>query len=825
MRAIRPAFAASCGRNRATMWIAILRVAIAVCLAILPVAARAQAPAQQPAPDDPPLPLIGNMQLPSPTALLDEARDWIVLKDNRVIVAQPVYPRPNTLEKLEEKLEALRRLPAPRDPAERRKHQDELDTLQYIIVQLPGEELLYRLNRDHVALIVHYEDHLLQQAANLTGARRFREAFELLFVLARRAPDWPGLAEGQQRLLFAQAQDHYESGRYERALAVLEDLHSRNPEYAGLSATLGRVADRLITDAAGREDFRRARHFLGRLANLDPEHEVAIRWRTDFENRARTLRDKALAASAAGRHDEAAAEIARAANIWPALPNLRTEFDRLKRRHQTLRVGVLRFVDSPAGGAPPEVPRPNVLAGDAERRHARLTVTRLFEPGRADRITRFDTDHCDLWEPTDLGRRVEFFLRAGRPAWDPQPALSAADVVRELHARLNERSPRFDERLASYIESAAVNGPWQFEIRFRRVPLRPEPLLSIAVPVQEEGALAAAGPFRVHDRGEGVLVYRRARPEPDDLRLYHLAEVIERRFDSPDDAMRALLRGEIDALPSVEPRDVQALRRNDEYLIRQSALPVTHVVQFHPASAALKNGELRRAMEFSIDREQILRETVLKGASAEFGRVVSGPFPTRSFAYDSTVIPRKPNRVLAYTLAFSVRKRISGGLPKLRMVCVPDPLARAAAARLIEQWKQAGIEVELLPAETASLDDGWDLVYRTVRMADPLTELWPFLTLDAQARVDGLALLPDWLRQQVIDLEYAADWKTAEERLKRLHRELAAETAFLPLWEVEEFQALRRTVRLPQGATDRPVTLYDGIEQWSVDPVYPRESP
>ncbi|MEX0716591.1 MAG: ABC transporter substrate-binding protein [Planctomycetaceae bacterium] len=811
------------------------RIAIFGAAVILTLAG-SRLPAQaQPAPaaDDPPLPVIGEMELPPPAKLLEAAFDWIVLKDERVIVALPVYPRPGTLAKLEEKSEALRKLPVPRDPGERRKLEDEIESLEYIIVQLPGEETLYRLKRELVENVIHYEDHLLQQAARLTEAKKFREAFELLFLLARRDPNWPGLPEAQQGLLFAQAADHFESDRHERALAVLEDLHGRNPEYPELSRQLGRVVEAIIAPAADEEDFRRARHFLERLTNVEPQHATAMKWRVEFEGRAQTLFDAALAASDAGRHAEAAAEVARAAEIWPRLTGLRPAFERMLRRFQTLRVGVLRLADDPIPTSPvatapqPErAARANILAGSPAARHAKLTTSRLFQPGRVDRITRFDTDHFELWEPTDLGRRVEFFLRQGRPAWDPQATLSAADVVRELQARLDERSPRFDERLAGFVESATLNGPHRFEVRFRRIPLRPEPLLSIPVAAEaEDGGHAPAGPFRSHAQRDDALVYRRARDEPEDLQRFHVAEIIERRYDSHDQAMQALLRGEVDALPAVQPWDVPVLRKDENLVVRQSSVPTTHVVQFHPDSAALKNGELRRALSFAIDRERILRSTVLRGAPAEFGRVVTAPFSTRSFAYDALVAPRQPDRTLAYTLAFSAGRRIEGGVPKLRLACVPDPLARAAAERLVEEWQRVGIEVELLDADTATVDDGWDLVYRTVRMTDPLTELWPFLTLDPQARIAGLSALPDWLRQEVIDLEYAADWKTAEDRLRRVHRHLAADATLIPLWEVEEYQVARRAVRRSPGASEQPFSPYDGIEQWIVDPSYPTDKP
>ena len=48
------------------------------------------------------LPKLADMQLPTAEQLLrDPHRDWIILKTEEVIVTEPVYPRPGTLEKMQ----------------------------------------------------------------------------------------------------------------------------------------------------------------------------------------------------------------------------------------------------------------------------------------------------------------------------------------------------------------------------------------------------------------------------------------------------------------------------------------------------------------------------------------------------------------------------------------------------------------------------------------------------------------------------------------------------------------------------------------------------
>ena len=150
------------------------------------------------------------------------------------------------------------------------------------------------------------------------------------------------------------------------------------------------------------------------------------------------------------------------------------------------------------------------------------------------------------------------------------------------------------------------------------------------------------------------------------------------------------------------------------------------------------------------------------------------------------------------------------------MLCEPDPNIRKAAELLVADWKRTGIEIELIddptkPVRKDSLD--WDIVYRTASMADPLTELWPFVTLDDHVRVSSLKHLPDWLRREFLELDTVSDRQTALGRLRRMHRLLQSEVQLIPLWEIDEFLTFRRDV---QGFAAEPVTPYQNIEQWTV---------
>jgi hypothetical protein len=565
-------------------------------------------------------------------------------------------------------------------------------------------------------------------------------------------------------------------------------------------------------------------------------------------------------ARSAGEHRRALTHAERAAAIWPSTPDLRARYRVFADRYQILHVGVL---DLPLAQAlPPASAGRPVSLSYVEERAQRLQEIRFFEVDHADDgSAHYRTRYCDWWEPLNLGRAVRFELRNSRQSWEMQPVVTAAEIARRIAARLDPAHPAYDERLAGYARSVEVHSPYSFTVQFDRVPVRIEPLLSIPIlehdPASDadDGAEATslvdaraadhelprvsftaaperAGGFQRTELTSDLAVYRRALPEPDDVRVYHLAEIHEHRYDDFDAALQGLLRGEVSMLVRPPAWIVDLLVADDEMLksffVEKMAVPVTHVVQFHPHSKALKNREYRRALAYGIDRQQILTETVLKSDTSRLGRVVNGPFPSRSDAVNALVETREYDPLAAVSLALAARKQLGGELPPLAMAVVDDAVAREAAERLVEAWSRIGIDVQILELPAGPLvGDGetepeWDLIYRTVQLIEPSVQLWPFLTLRERARMSDLDPFPDWLRQEIIDLDLVTDWREAVQSVNRLHLRLWGDVLLLPLWEVDEYLIYRKHVR---GVPVRPVHPYEDVDHWIVEAWYPEPLP
>ena len=802
----------------------------------------------EPEPAEDRIPLYKEMQLPTPEQLLTgEPVDWVVLRqkenfnENEVLVVQPVFPRPDTLAKLA-KNKAQLSTTSGRPKKEAGETEGEfrqrvarlIEEADNLIIMLPDavtgtnvdQTAEYTLSTSQVAKVFHHEDLFLQRCDKLIEDGKLEQSFEMLIVLQRRNPDWPGYDDVRNRLIMAEGAARLEKGDLESALAFFEELHGLAPDFAELQKTMGEVVDQLVSQSAQAGDLRRARYYVGRLKDLEPAHATVEKWVSDFTTKANVLLNDAVAARQAGRHDEAVSLAEEAAAIWPLHPNLRSVYGDASERFQVLKVGVFRFAGEPT---------PYFLPTPADQRHAALQTLNLFELSRYQRAAFYESRYFEEWTPTDLGRRLVFRLKSRPSSWEPNPALTAPQVVRSIGDRLRPDSPHYDERLASFVRSMEVRSPFEFTLYFSTVPVRPQAIFRFPIrSTDDSGPLSASvddgatesaadtdvlsSRFRVHERDTSRLVFRRVMPQPDRSADYSVAEIVEYRYDDHEGAIQAVLRGDISVLPTV-PIYLAAMFEPDErFRTVPYAVPTTHVLQFNPNSEPLKVGEFRRSIAYMLDRERILKTTVLKDQEMKRGRIVSAPFPSNSYAYQRQVEPRPKDLTVAFSLKTIAARRMGGEIPELIMVCEPNAVVRAAAEKIIEQWNRFGIKVTLV-AEDQPTPENWDILYRTVRMTEPVADLWPFLTMKPSARVDDLEHLPDWLRQQLIELEQAVDFRSAVQQLRELHFRLNELVYLIPLWEVDDVIVIRRNI---QGFPQQIVSPYQNVERWYVGPWFPK---
>lgn len=804
------------------------------------------------------LPVLEDKPLPSMERLLKgPPLDWIVLvRNNKVLEVEPVSPRPNTLHKVEERVRKAMEVPLPRivgtDESarnEEKARRREFYKLNMVLLKNDEDDGEYKIHIRSIRQIIHYEDLMLRRIDLLLDEERAADTFELLTALQQRAPNWPGIADRRDRLRFVEGMVKHNKQLYEQALAQFEQVFLRNPAFPNLDRQLGSTAEVLIQAKLAEGDYRGARHFLGRLKACYSNHPIVDRWTSNLTALAMKELQFATAAEQQGDNAVALDHAETATRIWPASGEVGDGYRRAFLRHQRLTVGTLELG---AGAASTPV-------GVERERH--LVEAELFEPGRIEeRQVRFQTRFIQDWEPTDLGRSILFRLKRQSALWEGNELVTSGPVVAEIIARLDPTHAEYDERFASYVSGVQTLSPFELTVDFRRAPLRPEALFQFAIPLaggnrvrqvalgpSESGKVSVgvptaanqattSGDTRMFARqrfvrshvGADRVSYRRALAQPTVGKEYYLAEIVERRYPSSEKLWQGWLRGEISMVPRVPQWDLDKVARLPESTLFEFAQPLTHIIQFHPRNPALRNGSFRRALVYATDRQKILNEVVLRGKASARGRLTSAPVATNHSAYNPLVGPHRSDTRLAFAMLLAAKKEFNGELPKLRLGVSSDVVEKAAAKELAKQWESVGISVDVIEVGpqvpfNAKLEPApWDMLYRTVQLTEPLTELWPCLTLDTHAKVESLAHLPDWLRQELIELDEAGDWATAEHLLRRLHRDLWSEVHLIPLWEVSEFMLIRRHVR---GLPNRPMAPYQDVERWQAQPWFLKDTP
>jgi peptide/nickel transport system substrate-binding protein len=771
-------------------------------------------------------PMLEEMQDRVPSAkdlALKPPIDWIVIESNRVMPVMQVFPRPNTLEKMFEAIRVFEKETPPRTTKEeiaahieKRKAMLLLEFSIYEDANLKNPRL-FLININRIKAIIYYEELMLRRIHILRKEFRIRDAFELLHQLRRRTPDWKGIDDAHDHILFSAAEKHARAKQFEDALVKLEELQNRNPRFRQLSPAMGKVINSLIQNAVNKQDYRKGRYFIRRLRKSYPDHEVIKKWVSKLTNQCRQLIKNAENSYQDKKFREATVIIKKAAIVWPRMPGLLKIFNRMCQRYQILRVGVL---DQPSIAHSP-------IQSEGNSRYVELTESHLFELDHMEDVPHYRTKYFEKWTPTDLGRQVVFDLRPGRSYWESQPVVSSSDLISTLKKRLNPNSSIYDQRLQYFIKSISINSPHQFEIVFSHVPLKPEALFRFPYPATVQTKQIGNIPnrlkpsrFQLNQRTKTQSIYTRVKPEPNGLKLpdYHLSEISETQFANYDKVVQGLIREQIDLIPKIPPSTARTLSKDERFFVIPYSVPEVHVIQFNPKSKAIRNRQIRKAMAYGLNLPKILKEKYLNSKPYLNARMTSAPFAMDSYAFNKTVEPRSFDLSAAVPLVLITKKKLGGSLPELKMLANPEPMAMKATIEIVKRWNQIGIPVRLIDEKEKTAD--WDIAYRSIKMTEPIVDLWAFVANDDQHKIESLTHLPDWLRGELIQLERTSNLNSAIRILQNLHRHLYEEVEYIPLWEIYHHLVVSKKV---SGFSEYPISPYHNIERWNVTPWFSRQ--
>ena len=150
------------------------------------------------------------------------------------------------------------------------------------------------------------------------------------------------------------------------------------------------------------------------------------------------------------------------------------------------------------------------------------------------------------------------------------------------------------------------------------------------------------------------------------------------------------------------------------------------------------------------------------------------------------------------------------------LVHPPSEAARLASQAIAAELAIIGVTIELRELPPSGDPGDYDLLYVEAALWEPAVDAARVLS------AEGLARSPDpFVGLALRGLYQATNWQDVSGRLKALHNDAYNELPVIPLWQLVDHYAYRRDIR---GIGDRPVSLYQNIEQWRVPPrILPRE--
>ena len=748
--------------------------------------------------------------------------DRITLIDNAVFEVEPLSPRP--LPPIDRKRTEESR-PRRGDPFVKKEVED--SEQQVIIHLLEGEPRDFKVKRASIKDVDYFEDMLLAEADRLIKEGEYTRAFERLQLVKIRDPNWRGLDDRVNRLLFEEGSALLLEDS-SKGLRLLGDLLARKPDYPGLGDRLASSYSRRIDRALETNEFPVGRRLIRELEKIAPGHPDVKSARGRFIARAKALVDQASKSPPSDRVDR----LAEAARIWPGYDGLEAAYREAFRAEPTMTVAVGALAD-PIGPYP---------TSPASRRVARLLYLPILAADD-ESATRGEVPGQLLasLEVGELGKGLKVTIKPGASWSDGSRPVSAIDAARSLADRALPTSPGYNARWADLLDRVEAVAEDRLEVKLTRATMKPEAWL--LDPVGPAHA-ASDGWVTSLDQGRrpvGDGLYRwasstdsatmlHAAPPDGPGELSRIRRIREIRHANPASALEALIRGEIALVEHVAPDQLPVLRKEPELVkIGRFSTPSLHRIGLDGRHLALRNRKLRRALSMAIDRKVLLEEVVLRHPPDEVNLVSDGPFVKGSFVDAQGVEPFEYNPLLAKGLVAAAKKELGNNPIRLTFEHPPTPEARAVCPKIAEAFTLIGVEINLVERPESELESAlragrrFDLAYRASRPTMPLRDAGPLLLpgYDATPSADALASAASpRILQLLIDLERAPETTSARALAMQIDRESRDELPVLPLWQLEDHFARRSNLRGPAEVTDH---LYQGIATWEIDPWFAKD--
>jgi len=316
-----------------------------------------------------------------------------------------------------------------------------------------------------------------------------------------------------------------------------------------------------------------------------------------------------------------------------------------------------------------------------------------------------------------------------------------------------------------------------------------------------------SGPFRFVRQSQDEEVVLERNPE-----YFREAPQLARvRFRVvPDGVVRALelRKGSADLeMSSLSPDIIPVLARQPELAVTDRSGANSTYLGFNLEDAVLSHREIRQALALATDREALV-SYLLHGEA----KLAAGVLPAGHWAAEQDVAqyPYDPARAEQLLDAAGFARKQDGVRLHLTLKCSTEEQARLIGAALQEQWRRAGIQLEIRPLELATLfsdvsKGNFQITYQRWVGANTDPDFFEYVFSSKRFPPDG-ANRGHYRNARIDALTDEIRVEMNQEKRKALCSEvqkiLADDLPYLPLWFNDVVSVHRRSL----GALELPST-------------------
>ncbi|MEM9943932.1 MAG: ABC transporter substrate-binding protein [Planctomycetota bacterium] len=672
-----------------------------------------------------------------------------------------------------------------------------------------------------------YNELLIEEAQSWLRQKDYTKAFRnFLYVYDHGGKGNRELEQALKTCMFSDGRKNFESGEFELALSIYEDIYQRNPEFKvpefpnkPLVEIVMSCYDGIIQKEFEKENYVAVREALQKIVDKYDKlaKELETKWLAEFRKKSDALlaQSKTLASQNQGREAHLAAK--KADQMYPNRPEVIAMQERLLQQFPMIIVGINQL------GSDAD---PSRLEHFGSRRVGRLTKRTMIElTGLTDEGGKYEFLNGVFYRSDEIGMEYIFEIKSDVSGF-AIPSITAYEVAARLLTLADPESPEYDLGWARIVSEVSIVDESKVKLRLRSPYVRPEAILKIAYtkvmddPTQTDinGAYVKTG------TGKDITTFE-LNPRYSPIPEKQHPVIVEELFNSSSDAVDALVAGNIDVVDRILPADWAKLKSTPGVRVRPYLLPTVHMLVPKIRGELAEEPSFKSGLSHAINRDTLVNDIICGGTEISGCEPISGPFPIGteendqiSYGYDLKV------RRLPYDsqLGMVLIQLATQARPPSRPEPLPTPnivlahpagtIATEASEAIVRKWAELGVNAstrKLAKGETVPPDEDWDFLYLEATIEEPLADATKLIGPRGFAKQISAPI-----EQSLRLLSNADSWQGTCSTLRRLHRQIAIDLSVIPLWQLREHYAYRTTVR--QIGRDL-IHLYQNVDRWEID--------